>query len=236
MLQTKLCCTQLCENLMTFCPGPYKVTGPFEGTEKRLNRALTQPRNTAKMKPKINLLVLMCLQQMQSRQIWKSGCFQEADMVIVPLSSLWAGSCLYRLHGITTPPLLPHLHKWRSHDITLQPVGGCLHPLFTQMGFVSGCCAAVCGALQDCVWTENVKITASYVYLCLRVYFDKNVKSVLAWLGCYCAATCKVSCCVIWEGHMSWIPSWNIKEGQLTKYQFCYCNWLSSYSSTLIWV
>lgn len=94
MLQTKLCCTQLCENLMTFCSGPYKVTGPFGGTEKRLNRAWTQPQNTAKMKPKINLLVLMCLQQTQSRQIWKSGCFQEADMVIVPLSSLWAGSSL----------------------------------------------------------------------------------------------------------------------------------------------
>lgn len=74
--------------------------------------------------------------------------------------------CLYRLHGITTPPLLPHLHKWRSHDITLQPVGGCLHPLFTQMGFVSGCCAAVCGALQDCILTENVKIMC----ICICVY------------------------------------------------------------------
>lgn len=95
------------------------------------------------------------------------------------------------------PPLLPQL--WRNYDITLQPVGGRLHPLFNQAGFMSRCCAAASCSAGLCMDST-----------CWNTWLCTLIKVLLC---CYCGAFCKVPYPVMWEdlaaeGHMTCLPSW----------------------------
>lgn len=160
----------------------------------------------------------MCLQKTTRRRIWKKSCSQEDDMIIFPLFSLFLTCSLLRLPAASSknhyPPLLPQLHKWRSHDITLQPVGGRLHPLFRQGSYLDA--VLQCTVLHGNAWAEHAEINTP-------VSLKLNI------------ALCNTRCCaimlllksilqdrVMWED-MTCQPS--VNQPGVETYYF-YCSWL----------
>lgn len=124
----------------------------FRSTKRRQNKVLTEthtdPPTHTHINPNIYLLVLVPLQQMSSRTVWKKSLSQEAVMIGIKLLlssqvGFWLVSFPLSVCCIVswTPPP-PRLHKWRSISSPRILWGGSLHLLFSRTELVSQLCAA----------------------------------------------------------------------------------------------
>lgn len=164
----------------------------------------------------------MCLQETRSRSIWKKSCFQEADMIIIPLSSLQAGfSLLLSACCIVSPLLSSSPPPSAVTQLWYHPAaGGRPTPSIIQPGRVH--VSVLCCSVLFCR-----AVHGQHMLKYMTVYFDKSAIVLLLWSFLQGALSCYVRGPGSWRSH-------DLPALMKTAY-YCYCNLFTFSYSLAFW-